>query len=195
MTRDRLVCGIKDRNTQKKLLVERKSHQSSDRRRSSQQRRRRTCESQRAIGSTNEVHRMKATSSKSSKSKTNKEDNFQGVTKCKAFGKRNHPAEKCKFKHATCHKGNKQGHIAPFCKSSKKCRVHAVEEKLSESEENTNEEFDDYSYLYNIRGGSENPITIEIEIENQPVWMEIDTGSGKSIISEIFTRINSQICH
>ena len=62
--------------------------------------------------------------------------------------------------------------------------LFAVEEKLSNSEENTNEEFDDYSYLYNIQGESENPIMIEIEIENQPVCMEIDTGSGKSIISE-----------
>ena len=84
--------------------------------------------------------------------------------------KKNHPAEKCKFKHATCHKSNKQGHIAPVCKSSKKCQVHAVEEKLSNSEENTNEEFDDYSYLFNIQSGSEDPIMIKIEIENQFVW-------------------------
>ena len=41
----------------------------------------------------------------------------------------------------------------------------------------------DYSYLCNIQGASENPIMLEIEIENQPVCMEIDTGSGKSIIS------------
>ena len=73
--------------------------------------------------------------------------------------------------------------FAPVSKFSKKCQVHAVEEKLSHSEENTNEEFDDYSYLYNIQGGSENPIMIEIEIENQPVCLEIDTGSRKSIIS------------
>ena len=78
--------------------------------------------------------------------------------------------KKCKFKYATCHKSNKQGHIAPVCKSSKKCQVHAVEEKLSNSEENTNEEFDDYSYLYNIQSASEDPVIIKIEIENQFVW-------------------------
>ena len=44
-----------------------------------------------------------------------------------------------------------------------------MEEKLSDSEENTKEEFDDYSYLYNIQSGPENPIMIEIEIENQQV--------------------------
>ena len=75
----------------------------------------------RGLGSTNVVHRMKATSSKSAKSKKNKEDTSQGGTKCKHCGKRNHPAEKCKFKHATCHKSNKEGQIAPVCKSSKKC--------------------------------------------------------------------------
>ena len=93
-------------------------------------------------------------------------------------------AQKCKFKHATCHQCNKEGHIASICKTSKKYQVHAVEEKLADSEENTTEEFDDYSYLYNIQGGSENPIMIEIEIGNQRVCLEIDSGSGKSSISE-----------
>ena len=70
------------------------------------------------LSPTNEIHYMKATSSKWSKSKTNKE---------------NHSAEKCRFKHATCHKCNIQGHIAPVCKPSKKSQVHAVKEKLSDS--------------------------------------------------------------
>ena len=39
----------------------------------------------------------------------------------------------------------KKGHNAPVCKSPKTSQVHVVEEKLSDSEENTNEEFDDYS--------------------------------------------------
>ena len=148
MIRDRLVCGIKDRNTQKKLLVEsgltlEKAIKVAIADEAANKSVAELAKA-RGLGPTNEVHRMKATSSKSSKSKTNKEDNSQGGTKCKHCGKRNHPAEKCKFKHATCHKCNKQGHIAPVCKSSKKCQVHAVEEKLSDSEENTNEEFDDY---------------------------------------------------
>ena len=53
--------------------------------------------------------------------------------------------------HATCHKCNKQGHIASVCKSSKKSQVHAIKERLSDSEENTIEEFDDYLYLYNVK--------------------------------------------
>ena len=73
----------------------------------------------RGLGPTNEVYQMKATSSKPSKSKTNKEGNPQAEAKCKHCGKRNHSAEKCEFKHATCHKCNKQGHIAPVCKSLK----------------------------------------------------------------------------
>ena len=142
----------------------------------------------RGLGPTNEVHRMKARSLKSSKSKTNKEDNPEGGTKCKHCGKRNHSAEKCKFKHATCHKCNKPGHIALVCKSSKKSQVHAVEEKLSDSEENTNEEFDDYSYLYNIQGGLEKPIMILKT--NQFVWKLTLALESLSRV-KIFTMIKS----
>ncbi|PFX23520.1 Uncharacterized protein K02A2.6 [Stylophora pistillata] len=188
MIRDRLVCGIKDRNTQKKLLVESGlTREKAIKVAIADEAANKDVAGlakARGLVPTNEVHRMNATPSKPLKPKTNKEDNPLGEPKCKHCGKRNHPAEKCKFKRAACHKCNKQGHIAPVCKSSKKSQVHAVEEKLSESKENTNEEFDDYSYLYNIQGGSENPIVIEIEIENQQFCMEIDTGSGKSIIGE-----------
>ena len=99
MIRDRLVCGIKDRNAQKKLLVEsgltlEKASKvviadeaaNKDVAELAQARR---------LGPTNEVHRLKATNSKSSKSKINKEDNPQGGTKCKHCGKRNHSTEKC----------------------------------------------------------------------------------------------------
>ena len=98
----------------------------------------------------------------------------------KTLWKKKLSAQKCKFKHATCHQCNKEGHIASICKSSKKSHVHAVEEKFADSEENTTEEFDDYSYLYNIQRGSENPIMIEIDRD----CLEIHTGSGKSSISE-----------
>ena len=53
----------------------------------------------------------------------------------KTLWKKKLSAEKCKFKHATCHQRNKEGHIAPICKSSKKSQVLAVEEKLADSEE------------------------------------------------------------
>ena len=147
---DQLVCGIKDRNTQNKLLVEsgltlQKAIKVSIADEAANKDVPELTKA-RGLGPTNEVHRMKATSSKSSKSKINKEDNPQGGTECKHCGKRNRSAEKCKFKHATCHKCNKQGHTAPVCKSSKKSQDHAVVEKLSDSEENTNEECDDYSY-------------------------------------------------
>ena len=112
---DKLVCGIKDRDTQKKLLVEsgltlEKAIKVAIANKAANKDVTELVKA-RGLGPTNEVHRMKATSSKSAKAKTNKEDNSPGGTKCKHRGKTNHPAEKCKFKHATCHKCNKQGHI------------------------------------------------------------------------------------
>ena len=53
----------------------------------------------------------------------------------KTLWKKKLSAEKCKFKHATCHQRKKEGHISPICKSSKKSQVLAVEEKLADSEE------------------------------------------------------------
>ena len=81
MIRDRLVCGIKDRNTQKKLLVEsgltlEKAIKVAIADEAANKSVAELAKA-RGLGPTNEVHRMKATSSKSSESKTNKPVNLK----------------------------------------------------------------------------------------------------------------------
>ena len=136
----------------------------------------------RGLGPTtsNEIHRVKPVTPRPSfkKESTSKE----GV-KCKHCGRTNHPSEKCKIKSATCHKCKKQGHIAPICKS-KRSGVHAVEEQDPYPSETDEDEYSDFSSMYNISSGSEHPIMVDVQIENVPVGMELDTGSGKSIIGE-----------
>ena len=73
MIRDRLVCGIKDRNTEKKLLVEsgltlEKAIKVAIADEAANKDVTELAKA-RGLGSTNEVHRMKTTSSKSSKAK------------------------------------------------------------------------------------------------------------------------------
>lgn len=187
MIRDRLVCGIKDRSTQKKLLVEsgltlEKAVKVAV---ADEAANKDVAELAKARGlgptTNNEVHRVKpATPYPSSK----KESTSKGRVKCKHCGRNNHPAEKCKFKSATCHKCKKQGHIAPVCKSTRRSGVHAVEEQDPYPSETDDDEYSDFSSMYNISGGSECPIMVDVQIENVPVHMELDTGSGKSIIGE-----------
>jgi len=121
MIRDRLVCGIKDRSTQKKLLVEtglavEKAIKIAV---ADEAANKDVAELARARNQNNpnEVHRVKFVQNRQV---PRKENTSKTEEKCEHCGKKNHPAEKCRFKSATCHKCKKQGHIAPVCRSAKK---------------------------------------------------------------------------
>lgn len=102
----------------------------------------------------------------------------------------------CKFREATCHNCGKPGHIAPVCRSAKKpqnpkrpIRPRRPQTKFVEVEQQDSAEETELSgsedlALFTVGANSSTPIELEVQINNQPLIMELDTGADVSIISE-----------
>ncbi|XP_052771110.1 uncharacterized protein K02A2.6-like [Mya arenaria] len=119
------------------------------------------------------VHRQKA-------KKTQKVPNRQ--TKCCHCYRSNHNAKDCRFKNASCFQCKGKGHIVPACpqKQKKDFKVHNVDEESSD-------EIEDCLYSMEVdakRRARSGPIWVNPAINGKVVKMELDTGSGVSVISK-----------
>ena len=116
-------------------------------------------------------------------------------------GRNNHAANECKFREATCHNYGRVGHIAPACKSPKKVsrrtpqRPTSAHPQRSTSAqpqtkwvqvelEATNPAPEEEFALFNMGASVSPPIEINVQINDKPIVMELDTGADISIISE-----------
>lgn len=133
-----------------------------------------------------------------------KKSNNQNLNLCKlicfACGKPDHNFSNCKFKKLRCNFCNSVGHISSVCKKknhdskhfSKNTSVNDVKTIYTENIVTGNNGNLDQSHtndnivltdLYHFDICEEKPILINVKIEGVSIIMEIDTGSGKSIIS------------
>jgi len=110
--RDRLFCGIRHKNTQKRLLSEANLTLTK------------ATEIARSVeAAETQATQLKGTSSapvmnvKSSKTNQGRNPEKHGI--CTRCGGRNHQAKDCRYKDVMCHKCNKQGHLARMCRSKK----------------------------------------------------------------------------
>ena len=110
----------------------------------------------------------------SSHSVSKEETDSKRKSKCKHYGKRNYPSEKCKFKSAACQKCKK--HIAAVCKISKRSGVHEMEKQESNPPHVSENQYCDFSSMCKISSGSESPTMVSVRIENIAICMELDTG-------------------
>ena len=93
----------------------------------------------------------------------------------------------CSFKEATCHNCGKKGHLARVCRGSKKPskgpgvsrRANVVDKQTSEVE---GFHFEDYT-MHHLGNRASLPSKAMVQINQQFVEMEIDTGAAVSIIS------------
>ena len=79
--------------------------------------------------------------------------------------------KECKFKDAQCYECKVKGHTAPIC--PKKNRVHPVQEEQEEE------------FLFKMtsdKDSARREIFVNPLVSNQTLKMEVDTGSGVSII-------------
>ncbi|KAK6959479.1 monoacylglycerol lipase abhd6 [Biomphalaria glabrata] len=95
------------------------------------------------------------------------EDKGDTRTMCLSCGKSNHTRARCFFRSATCFKCGKQGHIEKACKREGK--VHNVQEDTEEE-------------IFSLSTNT-NKMCIKINIDRVDTEMEIDTGSGLSIMT------------
>ncbi|KAL5487308.1 hypothetical protein EMCRGX_G019895 [Ephydatia muelleri] len=152
--RDRLVCGLRDEDTQKKLLSEEdltfaRAAEIAQSREAAQL----------------NVQQLKETSVavKTVSSRVDKQ-----FRRCPHCGKNNHSSEKCSFKSATCYKCRKPGHIASVCRQKYVAGLQWMEPQDTDVE----------AYLGTVMTVGRDlvqPITIDVKLNGRPLKMELRT--------------------
>ena len=194
MLRDRLVCGINDESIQRRLLAEA------------------TLTFKMALelaqgmeAAAKDVREMQGTPQPASAGQESEE--VHAVSKrtefvCYRCGQSGHSPAHCTFRTAQCHKCGKLGHIKKMCQSkkalrgggtsntrnSRQTRTHTTESRnprpVRAVQNESTVQTEEYS-LYNIDSPvPTKPIMLEVVVNNQPVSMELDTGSAVTLVSE-----------
>ena len=106
---------------------------------------------------------------------------------CGRCGRGNHDQKDCKFKSATCHKCGKIGHIAPVCRSKqpgKHPKGQAKKTKWVSSTEPDQTSDSQEESLFVVQNKSSPSYKAELEVNGQPLTMEVDTGAAVSLAPE-----------
>ena len=188
MLRDRLVCGIADTQIQRRLLAESKLTLKKATELAlgmeAAVKNAQTLQStpSRAIAQDESLHKVQSGHRK----KVQKTS--QAV--CYRCGVTGHMAQACRHKSSKCHSCGKVGHLQKVCRSKpKKDAIQqgskaARQQGINAVESCMTEEYQ----LYPIHTSQDsksphNPYVVEIDLDEHPVKMEIDTGASVSIIS------------
>ena len=181
--RDRLVCGLRSEAIQRKLLTEKdlkfakaleiaQGMEAVDR------------DTLQLKGSEAAIQQVTA------RPKEAFFNNERG--QCYRCGRSNHAATDCRFEDAVCHNCGKKGHLARVCRSrrqgqagKKKNRTYHKTKWVQQQQPDIDESSEDSDLpLLHVEDRSNHPITVEIEVNNRKLLMEVDTGAAVSIISE-----------
>ena len=188
--RDRLVCGLNSESIQKALLAKPDL----------------TLESALEIAISMEAAAKKAKEMKGQGNGTvlkvtKHGDSSAPARNCDRCGRGKHSRDQCKFKGATCHKCGKVGHISPVCRSKAKSVKTGSKQSAkwltSDSASDTCAE----EPLFAMSDHSSCPAyNVELQLNDHPVVMEIDTGAGVSIapesqIADLLPTLNLQTTH
>ena len=110
---------------------------------------------------------------------------------CYRCGGTNHVASVCRFKDTICHKCKKKGHLAKVCRGGGRGRTqnHPTSEQrksthtVQESAIHAEEEPANFTLFRVGEARSHGPIVVTVEVNQQPLEMELDTGAAVCIIS------------
>jgi len=104
-----------------------------------------------------------------------------------------HLANVCKFCTTECYLCKKVGHIAKACKSKQKGKKsqpvtpksnHYVEDEVTTAATGHKSSPDSSYGMFTVEGNSPNPIIMQVDINQVPVEMEVDTGASLSLINK-----------
>ena len=179
---DRLVCGLAERRVQQRLLAEgdltfdkalkiAQAMELAERDARDLQ--------QAGAHSRAGVHRLAQTPVASSQDKSTKP--------CYRCGGRHDPSQ-CRFCDAVCHACGKKGHIKRAFRSQNKVPSATVGEQIRRepvhlTEEGTVAALQEYT-LYPLQDPATRPLKATVQVEDQDLTMEVDTGASVTVISE-----------
>ncbi|CAG2199396.1 GALNT [Mytilus edulis] len=184
--RDQFVVGLKDEQTQKKLLtvpdltfvkaigiaiaVETANKDA--------------IELRGKFNTESSVNRIQRQQRRPPPSTTDRQKSFV----CYRCNGKNHKADTCRFKDAVCHSCNKKGHIRKACRSSGKPKQRPAQKNVNsldnQSREYTSDE-DNSLKIHSVKNSNQDSIWITPNVHGKEIRMELDTGSAVSVISAL----------
>lgn len=121
--------------------------------------------------------------------------------KCSVCGMKNHDAEKCRYKHYRCQTCGVKGHLKKVCskKVRDKSNLHNLEVESEFFEGNECKNCKECE-LFNLRYVKYSPILLWVVINHVELQMELDSGSGTTVISkkmykQYFSECNLRKCN
>ena len=175
--RDRLVCGLRNPSTQKRLLAEAdltlaKASATAQGMEAAEKNSKKF-----QGGEAAPVHRMAPQGTKPGPT--------SGSKPCYRCGGVDHTHSACRFRDATCHKCQKKGHIAKVCRSGRKQKQQRPQRSRSRPVRTIDQEPDSDEGFTLFKVGSEGlrPIVVTMGVNGQQLPMEVDTGAAVSVIS------------
>ena len=176
--RDKLVCGLLDEGTKKKLLAE-KNLDLKNAVQIAQGMEAAEKNTKLLRGNDSQLIQM---------IRRQRKDVQRGVPatacyRCSGF----HGSSHCRFKDAVCHHCKKRGHNARVCRARGKCRDGGKVQVIDEDE--VDDADSEPLFLKaveeeNSKRLSGKPITIAVLVNDRELTMELDTGAAVSIMSE-----------
>jgi len=110
---------------------------------------------------------------------------------CTHCGRTNHLPSQCYFKEAVCRRCQKKGHIGKICRSSRPSDAQSPSNKWVQADdaissgESDSESLQDTSpdAILKVNARGPHPITVQMQINDKPLQMEVDTWAAVSVIS------------
>ena len=182
MLRDRLVCGVNDRNIQRTLLTQDLTYAKAVEL---------AVSAETAVKSIRDLGIKPPVSGAQDPLGVHK-TSTQKIT-CYHCGAQGHISSKCKVdKDIVCHQCHKRGYMKQVCRSTKgkhggpvktKSKTKTVRRVQNEEEEEQEDEDDSFIAVNKLDTPSP-PIMIKVKLDDCLVDMEVDTGASISLMSE-----------
>ena len=103
---------------------------------------------------------------------------------CHRCGATGHPGSMCKHRSTKCHTCGKLGHLSKMCYSKTKKPSNTRSPKGIHTVDTASVEEYQLYRIYTTRDkSSSNPFVLEVQVDKQPIVMEIDTGASVSVLS------------
>ena len=194
--RDRLVCGLRNASSQKKLLAEKDLSL------------KRAIEiAQASEAAEYNAKKLQATDSAPPVYRTEFRPERKGLgqeRECYRCGGMGHHASACRFKDAICNNCKKRGHLARVCRGNRPGRgqrqnedsrrrqqplarenVHNVDREPGPGEDQPRPPSDDETMftMFRVGGNPQTPMVVTMEVNGKLLTMEVDTGAAVSVIS------------